>query len=225
MRMTVVPDKTVRNVRRTGSISGALAILFLTATSPVIAQSADAPTTSPQDLPPFVKRGLPGDFHAALKPLEGRWRAAKQIFIALGTAERPAMSDRITTTRSWIGGGRHLLDITQGTIGGAPYYRLGVLGFSNIDHRYEFATFDGMNANSMLYKSEPLDRPGKLIELSGTFSDQGLLGEAFAGKIIPMRTIIRIIDPDRHEIELRFDVPGGQQNILIDRTIYTRIPG
>jgi hypothetical protein len=101
---------------------------------------------------------------------------------------------------------------------------MGVLSFSNIDRRYEFATFDGMNANSMLYRSEPLERPGTVIVLSGTFTDQGLLGEAFAGKAIPMRTIILINGPDRHEIELRFDVPGGQQNLLIDRTVYTRIP-
>lgn len=225
MRMTALPDKMVRKVRRTGSIPRIFAILFLTQTSPLIAQPVDMPMTSSRAVPPFVQRGLPGDFHAALKPLEGRWRAAKQIFIALGTAERPATSDQITTTRSWIGGGRHLLDITQGMIGGASYYRMGVLSFSNIDHRYEFATFDGMNANSMLYKSAPLDRPGKVIMLSGTFTDQGLLGEAFAGKTIPMRTIIRIDGPDRHEIELRFDAPGGQQDILIDRTIYTRIPG
>lgn len=40
-----------------------------------------------------------------------------------------------------------------------------------------------------------------------------------------MRTIIRIDDPDRHEIELRFDAPGGQRDILVDRTVYTRIQG
>jgi hypothetical protein len=80
-----------------------------------------------------------------------------------------------------------------------------------------------MNANSMLYRSVPLDRPASVLVLSGTFTDQGLLGEALAGKAIPMRTIIRINDPDRHEIELRFDVPGGQQDLLIDRTTYTRV--
>jgi hypothetical protein len=189
-------------------------VLCLLSTSSALAQ---------QTPPPFVQRGLPSSFHAALRPLEGRWRATKQIFIAIGTAEHPAISEDITTTRSWIAGGRHLLDVTQGSIGGTSYYRMGVIGFSNIDHRYEFATFDGMNANSMLYRSEPLDRPASVLVLSGTFTDQGLLGEAFAGKTIPMRTIIRIDRPDQHEIELRFDVPGGQQDLLIDRTTYTRI--
>jgi hypothetical protein len=181
------------------------------------------PTAASQSLPPFVQRGLPSAFHAALRPLEGRWRATKQIFIAIGTAEHPATSEDIITTRSWIAGGRHLMDVTQGSIGGTTYYRMGVISFSNVDHRYEFATFDGMNANSMLYRSEPLDRHANLIVLSGTFTDQGLLGEALAGKTIPMRTIIRINDLDQHEIELRFDVPGGQQDLLIDRTTYTRI--
>jgi len=198
--------------------------LSLSLSSPLTAQQAETPIVT-QALPPFVQRGLPSEFHEALKPLEGKWRVSKQIFIALGTAENPATSNEITATRTWIAGGRHLLDITQGAIGGESYYRMGVLGFSNIDRRYEFATFDAMNSNSMQYRSDPLDNPGKVIVLSGTFTDQGLLGEPFVGKTLSMRTIIRIDGPDRHEIELRFDAPGGQQDILVDRSVYTRIPG
>lgn len=215
----------VRILRKRNWLAAGLTALCLASALPSTAQQTGPSANAAQPLPPFVQRGLPNEFHDALKPLEGNWRATKQIFIALGTAENPATSDQITTIRSWIGGGRHLLDITQGSIGGNSYYRMGVLSFGTIDRRYEFATFDGMNANSMLYRSEAMGRPGNEIILSGTFTDQGLLGEAFAGKTIPMRTIIRIDGPDRHEIELRFDVPGGQQNLLIDRTVYTRIPG
>lgn len=209
--------------RRRSLISAVLTVSCLVLASPSIAQSVETPVAAPQALPPFVQRGLPDEFHAALKPLVGKWRATKQIFVALGTPTQPATSDEITTTRSWIGGGRHLLDVTQGPIAGGSYYRMAVLSFSTMDHRYEFASFDGMNANSMLYRSEPLATPGKVITLSGAFTDQGLLGEAFAGKTIAMRTIIRIESPDRNTIELRFDVPGGQQDMLIERTVYTRI--
>jgi hypothetical protein len=214
-----------RRMPRGAWLAAVVAAVCLTPASQSTAQPAETPAIASQTLPHFVQRGIPNEFHEALRPLEGNWRVAKQIFIALGTAENPATSDEITATRTWIAGGRHLLDITQGDIGGKSYYRMGVLGFSNIDRRYEFATFDAMNSNSMLYSSDPLDRPGRVIVLSGTFTDQGLLGEPFVGKTVPMRTIIRIDGPDRHEIELRFDAPGGQQDILVDRTVYTRIPG
>ncbi len=115
------------------------------------------------------------------------------------------------------------MDVTEGKVGGEPYYRLGVLGFSNVDHRYEWVTFDALNANQMLYYSKPLKAPGGVIELRGVFTDQGLLGEASAGKSIPMRTVIHIEGPDRHVIELFFD-PPGKPEILIDRSVYTRIP-
>jgi hypothetical protein len=213
-----------RKKGRDALIAVVLKISCMAFAPPALAQTVEAPNTAPQALPPFVQRGLPDEFHEALKPLVGKWRATKQIFVALGAPGHPATSNEITTTRSWIGGGRHLLDITQGPIAGGSYYRMAVLSFSTMDHRYEFASFDGMNANSMLYKSVPLEKPVTVITLFGAFTDQGLLGEAFAGKTIPMRTIIRIEGPDRNTIELRFDVPGGQQDMLIERTVYTRIP-
>ena len=177
--------------------------------------------TAPSDVPPFVRRGLPGSFHEALKPLEGKWNVEKRIYIAVGTKEHPAVSHAMTCTREWVGGGKHLVDVTQGSLGDSPYYRMGVLGFSTMDHRYEWATFDALNANSMLYASAPMDTPKSRIEMIGTFTDQGLLGEAYAGKSVPMRTMIDIQGPDRHAIDLVF-MPRGKAEILIDRSTYTR---
>jgi len=172
--------------------------------------------------PGFVQRGLPGPFHAALEPLAGDWNVDKQIFIAIGSPAHPATSSGVVSHRTWVGGGKHLMDVTEGKVGGEAYYRLGVLGFSNVDHRYEWVTFDALNANQMLYYSRPLKAPDGVLELRGVFTDQGLLGEAWAGKSIPMRTVIQIEGPDRHVIDLYFD-PPGKPEILIDRSVYTRI--
>jgi hypothetical protein len=175
----------------------------------------------PNSLPPFVARGLPGRFHQALDVLAGEWLVRKEIYVAIGSKERPVTSTDITARRQWVAGGRHLLDITDGSIGGAPYYRLGVLSFSNIDHRYEWATFDGMNANNMIYRSEPVDEPLRTIAMAGTFTDQGLLGEEAVGKDILMRTVIVIEREDRHTIEL-FLTPPGRPEVLAERTVYER---
>jgi len=182
--------------------------------------SADAPP--PAAIPPFARRGLPGPFHHALEPLRGEWQVAKEIYIAIGSPEAPAKSSGMTAQRFWFGGGRHLQDVTTGALGGSAYYRLGVLGFSNADSRYEWVTFDALNANLMLYRGARLTKPAARIELTGTFTDQGLLGEDFVGKEIPMRTVIEIQGNDRHLIELYF-TPPGRGELLIDRSVYTRI--
>jgi hypothetical protein len=177
---------------------------------------------SVNSLPAFVLRGLPGPFHEALMPLEGEWRVDKELYVAIGSPKQPAISTGMTARRHWVGGGRHLLDITEGSVGGSPYYRLGVLSFSNVDRRYEWVTFDGMNANNMVYRSEPLDEPSRTIITAGTFTDQGLLGEETVGKEIAMRTVIEIEDEDRHVIELYLTPPPGRSEILVERTIYAR---
>ncbi len=173
------------------------------------------------DLPPFIKRGLPGPFHEALKPLEGAWTVDKRIYIAIGTKDHPAVSRGMTCKRSWFGGGKHLQDVTEGQLGDGSYYRMGVLGFSTMDHCYEWATFDALNANMMIYRSAPMDAPSKRIVMTGAFTDQGLLGEAYAGKSIPMRTTVEILEPDRHVIDLTF-MPPGVPEVLIDHSVYVR---
>lgn len=179
-----------------------------------------AATPGGNTLPPFVKRGLPGPFHAALEPLIGQWNVDKEIYIAIGSPGKPAKSAGMTARRRWFGGGKHLEDITQGTIGGS-YYRLGVFGFSNLDSCYEWVTFDALNANLMLYRSVRLEAPSQTIVMTGTFTDQGLLGEDSVGRQIAMRTLVEIESHDRHAISLFF-TPPGRPEILIDKSLYTR---
>ena len=173
--------------------------------------------------PPFVKRGLPGPFHSAIAGLEGRWNVQKQIFIAGGTADKPTESKNMVSHWVWVGTtAKHLVDTTEGTQGDSPYYRLGILGFSNVDECYEWVTFDGLNANLMLYRSAPLKATTDRIELTGVFSDQGVLGEGAVGRLVPMRTVIELRPPGGHTIELYFTRENGEE-ILIDRSTYTRL--
>lgn len=193
-------------------------VAALTSAGTTSAASAPAAPT----MPAFASRGLPGPFHAAVRSLQGEWLVDKEIYIAIGSPQAPARSSGMISQRSWFAGGRHLHDVTQGALAGSSYYRLGILGFSNIDSCYEWVTFDALNANMMLYRSARLDKPAPRLELRGVFTDQGLLGEQFAGKEIPMRTLLDIQSDDRHAIELYFTPPGRAEQ-LIDRSIYTRM--
>jgi hypothetical protein len=134
----------------------------------------------------------------------------------------PLVSDRMTTSRVWIGGGRYLEDTTEGEVGGFAYWRRGWLGYSTMDQAYEWVTVDSSNANMMIYASARMVAPATRIELTGAFTDQGVTGEQNQGKRIPMRTEIRIEGDDRHVIELYFTPPGGPE-VLATRQTYTRI--
>jgi hypothetical protein len=188
-----------------------------TASQTTDAAAADA-------LPEWYRRGLPGPGQEALEPLIGTWRQHKEIYGTLGRDPNapPLVSDDVTTRRQWMPGGRFIEDITEGTVDSQPYWRKGLLGYSNMDARYDWVTIDIFNATMMIYRGEPNSGPGSPIVMSGVFTDQGVAGEAAVGKTIPMRTVITIESPDKHMIELFFTPPGGKE-VLADRTTYSRL--
>jgi hypothetical protein len=200
------------------------AALLLAAPSLAWSQARDVRSTATeqQQMPAWALRGLPGPGHAALQSLVGTWRVENSIYIAIGRREKPAVSNDLICRREWIAGGRYLRDITEGTIAGWPYWRMGLLGHSNMDDRYEWVTVDAFNANMMIYRGGPEPGMATPISVSGVFTDQGVLGEHTAGKPVGMRTVIRIESNDRHSFELYLTAPG-EQEILADRKIYTRV--
>lgn len=60
------------------------------------------------------------------------------------------------------------------------------------------------------------------IDMAGSFSDLGLTGEQNVGKTIPMRTVIRVENRDRHVFEIYF-TPPGRTEVLADRMVFTRM--
>ncbi|MFF8607125.1 DUF1579 family protein [Streptomyces sp. NPDC015346] len=162
----------------------------------------------------------PGPYHRLLDPLEGTWQATKTNYI-LGENGRPVVSRDIVVKTRWLDrtGGRYLQETTQGTLGGRPYHRLGVLGFSNIDRRYEWTTFDNVTPQAMTYRGGPVEGRPTVLSIPGEFTDPGILGHA--GRSIPMRTVITIDPEGHHTFELYFTPPGEEER-LVDKVAYTR---
>ena len=184
-----------------------------------------AESSQTQDMPGWMRRGLPGKEHAALNPLVGTWRARYEVYGTLGRRgdEPPIVSDDVTTRREWIGGGRFIEDTTEGTLMGAPLWRRGWLGYSNVDRRYEWITIDSVNSTMMIYSGAPGSATAQPIVMEGAFTDQGVAGEETVGKRVGMRTVIRIESDNRHVFELYFRRPG-EKDVLALRTIYVRVP-
>ena len=164
--------------------------------------------------------------HKRLDALVGEWNVEKSNYFVLGgTAENPFVSKDLICRREWIKetGNMYIKDVTEGTFGGA-YYRLGVLGYSPIDNRYEWNTVDNFNPIMMTYKGAAGSaKPDGEISIGGEFTDPGILGKAkeFAGKTIAQRTVIKIESPDRNVMEIYF-TPPGKSEFLADRAVYTR---
>jgi len=185
--------------------------------------AAATPGASAADMPPWLRRGLPGSGHAALASLAGTWRVEMGVYATLGrTPDAPPItSNDLVARRQWMAGGRYLEDTTEGTLEKSRYWRRGWLGYDNMASRYEWVTIDEANAGMMRYASRSGTKPGTHIDMFGTFVDQGVAGEAFVGKTVPMRTAIHIEGQDRHVIELYF-TPPGRKEALATRAVYTR---
>ena len=175
------------------------------------------------ELPAMVRNGLPGPMHDRLNALLGKWQVEMAIYIAGGSPERPVISRDLTCRREWIAetGNRYLRDVTEGSVGGNRYYRMGLLGYSTMDKRYEWVTVDALNANMMIYRGRDGDS-SEDISMTGEFTDQGVLGERYAGKSVGMRTVIHIESSERNVVEL-YVTPPQAHEFLATRAIYTRL--
>jgi hypothetical protein len=181
---------------------------------PALAQEQPEP---PQGMPLFVQRGMPGPMHERLEPLIGDWTVESSFMVAGGTAEHPLHGEKMRTHREWVAG-HFVQDVTKGTLAGSPYFRIGYLGYSTMDKRYEWITLDEVNSNMMIYQGKP---GSDALDMSGTFTDQGVLSEEMAGKEIGQRTEFIIDGPERHVIRMYFTPPGGRE-FLAAEMIYTR---
>ena len=133
----------------------------------------------------------------------------------------PIVSHDIRTTRIWVADGQYIEDTTEGTVEGQAYWRRGWLGYSNIDRRYEWVTI-GPRVPMMIYLGKPGSGEQTPIEVTGVFTDQGVVSEQTVGKPVVQRTVIRIESNDRHAFELYFTPPGGTEQLAL-RAVYTRI--
>src|SRR5262245_43498085 len=201
-------------ISRSMMVAAAMCTLALPAIgqSPGYAQQVSPP--GQQGVPAWVQRGTPSAGPAALGPLVGVWRGHQSVYGTRGRSPDlpPIVSQDIRTTRVWVADGQYIEDTTEGTVEGQPYWRRGWLGYSNIDRRYEWVTV-APRVPMMIYLGKPGSGDQLPIEMTGVFTDQGVVSEQTVGKPIGQRTVIRIESPDRHIFELYFTPPGGKEQL------------
>ena len=213
----------MRPVRLTTILAAILCIATQNTFAQIRDNGQEVSSRAQEVVPPWVKRGIPSEGHAALAPLIGNWRVELSVFGAMGRSPDlpPLVSNDIRTTRVWIADGQYIEDTTEGTINRQPFWRRGWLGYSNLDRRYEWVTV-APRVPMMIYLGKPGSGAQFPIEVTGVFTDQGIVNERTVGKSIGQRTVIRIENNDHHVFELYFTPPGGKEQLAL-RLLYTRI--
>ncbi|ONM48843.1 DUF1579 family protein [Nocardia donostiensis] len=161
--------------------------------------------------------------HARLDQLVGEWNVEKATFVAGGTPDNPLRGHDLVSRWRWIGktGNNFLEEEVEGMLGDRPYYRLGHLGYSTVDDRYEWSTVDSVSPMMMTYQGAKGSGSAAEISMTGDFTDPGLTGEQNIGMTIPMRTLIKLESLDRTVMEIYF-TPPGEPELLADRVVLTR---
>ncbi|MCA2211044.1 DUF1579 family protein [Nocardia rosealba] len=194
-------------------------------TAALLGSAACGDNTSAAPVPPTTAQQVPQDAgHARLNQLVGEWTAEKSTFVAGGTPENPIVTRDAVSRWSWVAetGGNFLREEVTGTFGDRPYYRLGLLGYSPVDDRYEWSTFDSVTPLTMAYRGAKGSANAPELSMTGEFTDPGITGPANVGKSVPMRTVIRLESSDRTVMELYFTPPGEPER-LADRVVLTRL--
>ncbi len=152
--------------------------------------------------------GQPGEFHAKLKPLAGRWDLAVRRW---KDADAPPEEAKGTSERTWILAGRYLREDLQSTLGSGAFGGMGLLGYDNVLQKFTSMWVDS-STTTMMTASGKCSADGKVLTLTGQYSDP------VSGKAEAYRSIIQIEGENEHKLELLVPGSGGKEFRMLEVT-------
>jgi hypothetical protein len=155
--------------------------------------------------------GTPGPAHKALDALVGDWKAEVKCWMEPGG--EPNVS-KATSKASWTLKGRFLEEEFHGEMMGKPFSGKTLLGFDNTKQTFN-SVWVSDTQTSMFTSEGRGDSSNKVITLEGKATCA-----ATGRKDVPMKTVLRVISPDKHVFEM-FDGSKGPNTKTMEIT-YTR---
>ena len=155
--------------------------------------------------------GKPGPAHQALEALEGDWKAEVKCWMEPGGS--PEVSQATANAR-WTLNGRFMEEEFHGEMMGQPFSGLMLLGYDNTKQTFNSVWLSD-NQTSMFVSEGKGTHDNKVITLEGKASCP-----ATGRKDVPMKTVLRLIGPDKHVFEM-FDGSKGANAKTMEIT-YTR---
>ena len=157
----------------------------------------------------FMKMAAPGEHHAHLKALSGRWNAVGKFRM---DPSAPFIESKSEGVYEWILGGRFLKQQVKGEpMMGMPaaFEGFGILGYDNMSHKHTFVWMDNMGTMTMSGEGECTDA-GKVTTYMSKFTDP------MSGQESYMKSVYRIEGPDRYVLEMYSPGPEGKEFLAME---------
>jgi Protein of unknown function (DUF1579) len=179
------------------------------------AEGRSIPDKSNADNEEMMKKmeaaATPGPAHKALDVLVGDWKAEVKCWTEPGSA--PDVSQGTAKAR-WTLNGHFLEEEFHGEMMGKPFTGRSLMGYDNTKQTFNTVWLSDMQTS--MFTSEGKGENGnKLITLQGKATCA-----ATGRKDIPMKTVFRVISPDKHVFEM-YDPSRGENAKTMEIT-YTR---
>lgn len=156
-----------------------------------------------------------GEHHQALGELIGDW----DVEIALVMPGVPSQSSKGSASYSWLIEGRWLGQKVKGTMMGMPYEGFSVIGYDGYAKNHVVASVSSMDTAMNVARGVVVDPEHKVTAVYGTL-DEYTTGELAK----PFKVITRIIDKDRHVVEV-WDLGIGEAGAKVLEFRYRRDKG
>ena len=179
------------------------------------AKSSTPPTGAPDaaKMAEWMKMNSPGEQHAALKKMAGKFTADCTMKMA---ADAPEMKSKGELTSTMILGDRYLRGEYTGDFMGQTFHGEGITGYDNIKKKHFTTWMDDMSTGIMVSEGDA-DSSNKVITYKGECPcpEEG-------GKMKTIKQVLTIRDDDHYSFEMFTTDKDGKElrSMKID---YTRV--
>lgn len=173
---------------------------------------------SPEGMAKMMQMGTPGEFHAKLKPLTGKWTFTTK---ARTNPEKPWDESTGTSEYKWILGGRVLAEevkhnpVSEDAMVGAPFEGFALNGYDNMSKKY-WNTWVDSTGTGIMVSTGTVDASGK------TFTYFGEYDSAKTGQRKTTRYVLKIAGDDKLVFEIYDKGPDGKEYMNLEIT-YARV--
>lgn len=155
----------------------------------------------------FQEASTPGQAHAALSPMIGKWKTEAKMF---EPGKEPTV-DKGTANHQWMYGKRFIKQEYNGKFQGQKFQGSGVIGYDNVKKEYVSTWLDSMGTGVMIAEGK-FDPANKTLELVGKYSCPLTGGERTA------REVTKFVDKNQFVFEMYDVQPDGKETKMMEIT-------
>lgn len=150
----------------------------------------------------WQKFATPAESHQKLAGMVGTWDAEVTSWM---NPAAPPMKSMGTSENRWVLGGRWIEQRFTGKFMDQPFEGVGYTGYDNYKKKYVGTWMDNMSTAVMMSEGA-FDAAGKSMTSMSTMDD------FMTGQQQKIRTVVNVVDNDRHVFEMYGPGPDGKEN-------------